>query len=147
MLMETKIFNERIKSSYPMVLINNGNNEINLPWCAKDLIEKLLPEMFSNNESCFLWHFDRKDISCYKEELYNKERDKFIRHKFKCENLDTLWQVNFELPNGTKMKAEIKNEVWFKENEEHEISPYAFLFDVPLASGYMYSKVSFLKAE
>ena len=45
------------------------------------------------------------------------------------------------------MKAEIKNEVWFKENEEHEISPYAFLFDVPLASGYMYSKVSFLKAE
>ena len=67
--METKIFNERIKSSYPMVLINNGNNEINLPWFAKDLIEKLLPEMFSNNESCFLWKFDRKDICFYKEEL------------------------------------------------------------------------------
>jgi hypothetical protein len=147
MLMETKIFNERIKSGYPKVLINNGNNEINLPWFAKDLIEKLLPEMFSGNESCFLWNFHIKAISCYKEEIYTKEKDKFVQHKFKHENFDTLWQVNFKLPNGTKMKAEIKNEVWFKENEEHEISPYAFLFDAPLACGYMYSKVSFSKAE
>lgn len=55
--METKVLNERIKSGYPKVLINNGNNEINLPWFAKDLIEKLLPEMFTNNESCFCGTF------------------------------------------------------------------------------------------
>lgn len=145
--METKVLNERIKSGYPKVLINNGNNEINLPWFAKDLIEKLLPEMFTNNESCFLWNFHIKAISCYKEEIYTKEKDKFMKHNFKCDNFDTLWQVDFKLPNGTKMKAEIKNEVWFKKNEVHETSPYAFLFDAPLASGYMYSKVKFSKAE
>ena len=88
--METKILNERIKSGYPKVLINNCKNEINLPWFAKDLIEKLLPEMFNNNESCFLWHFDRKDISCYKEELYNEERDKFIKYKYLIPDLDIL---------------------------------------------------------
>ena len=143
MLMETKVFNERMKSGYPMVIVNG--KKLDIPHLAKYLVENLLPDMVSHNESCFFWHFDLKDISSSKEELYTKERDKFIEDKFKCENFDTLWQVNFKLPDGTKMIAEIGSEVWFKENEEHQISPLAFLFDAPLASGYMYSKVSFLK--
>lgn len=143
--METKVFNERMKSVYPMVIVNG--EKLDVPHLAKYLVESLLPDMFWRDESCFFWHFNLKDISSSKEELYTEERDKFIKDKFKCDNFDTLWKVNFELPNGTKMEAEIKNEVWFKENEEHQISPFAFVFDAPLASGYMYSKVSFSKAE
>lgn len=143
--METLVFNERMKSGYPMVILNG--KKLDVPHLAKYLVEDLLPDMFWRDESCFLWHFDREDISCYKEELYNEERDRFIEDKFKCENFDTLWQVNFKLPDGTKMIAEIGSEVWFKENEEHQISPLAFLFDAPLAQGYMYSKVSFSKPE
>jgi hypothetical protein len=144
MLMETKVFNERMKSVYPMVIVNG--RKIDVPKLAHYLVESLLPDMVRHNESCFFWHFNLKDISSSKEELYTEERDKFIKDNFKCENFDTLWKVNFEMPNGTKMEAEIKNEVWFKENEEHQISPFAFVFDAPLASGYMYSKVSFSKA-
>ena len=143
--METKVFNERMKSVYPMVIVNG--EKLDVPHLANYLVESLLPEMFWREESCFFWHFNLKDISSSKEELYTEERNRFIKDKFKCDNFDTLWKVNFEMPNGTKMEAKIKNEVWFRENEEHQISPFAFVFDAPLASGYMYSKVSFSKAE
>lgn len=139
----TKVLNERLKSVYPMVVING--KKIDVPHLTNYLVETLLPDMVRHNESCFLWHFGRKDISCYKEEIYIKERDRFIKDNFKCDNFDTLWEVNFEMPDGKKMKAEISSEVWYKEDEEHEISPFAFVFDAPFASGYMYSKVNFSK--
>jgi hypothetical protein len=143
-LMESIVLNERLKSGYSMVVING--KKIDMTHLTNYLVETLLPDMVRHNESYFFWNFNFKDISCLKEELYTKEKDSLIKDNFKCDNFDTLWKVNFSMPDGTKMKAEISSEVWYKEEEEHQISPFAFVFDAPFAAGYMYSKVSFSKS-
>lgn len=141
--METKVFNERIKSGYPVYI---GYEKINIPHLANYLVNNLLPTMVAHKESCFFWHYKLKDVSCFTEELYQTERDRFSKEKLKCENFDTIWTVDFKLPDGTKMKAEISNEVWFNEEKDHPISPFALVFDAPFADGYMLSKVKFTKA-
>ena len=42
MLMETKVFNERMKSVYPMVIVNG--RKIDVPKLAHYLVEDLLPD-------------------------------------------------------------------------------------------------------
>lgn len=141
---ENKVFNERFKTGFPVAFINGQRFDIE--HLSNYLIADLLPNMVINNESCFFWHFTLKDISCLTEEVYQNERKRFSKQKLKCENFDTTWTVKFQMEDGSKMIAEISNEVWFNEDENHPISPFAFVFDSPFAEGYMLSKVKFSKA-
>ena len=142
---QNKIFNERFKQGFLVAII--GDQKFDIEHLANFLIADILPNMVNNNESCFFWHYTAKNVMCMSEEKYHKERERFENvEKFKCENFNTVWTVKFQMPNGTNMIAEISNEVWFNDEENHPISPFAFVFDAPFADGYMLSLVKFKKA-
>jgi hypothetical protein len=141
---EKKVFNEA-KVGLSRVFVN-GKETVDIKNLASFMLKKLLPSMVENKETAFFWHFLVKDVSALTEELYQHEINRFAKAKFKKENFDTIWTVNFTMPDGEKMVAEIANEVWYQDDKDHPISPFAFLFDAPFAEGYMLSKVKFSKA-
>lgn len=142
--METKVFNEA-KVGLTKVFVN-GQESVDINNLSKFMINNLLPSMVKHKETAFFWHFLAKDVSALTEELYKHEQNRFVKAKFQKENFDTLWNVNFQMPDGTKMVAQISNEVWYQDDKDHPISPFAFIFEAPFAEGYMLSKVSFSMA-
>lgn len=142
--METKVFNEA-KVGLTKVFFN-GQESVDINNLSKFMVNNLLPSMVKHKETAFFWHFSAKNVSALTEELYKHEQNRFIKAKFQKENFDTLWNVNFQMPDGTKMVAQISNEVWYQDDKDHPISPFAFIFEAPFAEGYMLSKVSFSMA-
>lgn len=142
--MKMQVFNLS-KLDYTRFVVNNV--KVDVKDLANFMVKKLLPDMVTHKESCFFWHNLKNDVTALTHDQYKHEIKRFQSFEYDCEKFDTMWQINFTMPDGTKMIAEITHEVWYDEDKDFPISPFAFIFEAPFAEGYMLSCVKFKKDE
>jgi hypothetical protein len=107
------------------------------------LLTKIIPMMDYKNDFAFAWHWKANDVCLYSKAEYEKETEYYITtHKMKRNKGDTVYHYDF-IANGKKRRCILMTEIWYVPDEDHNISPIAYLFGQFMGCGLHITKCSF----
>jgi hypothetical protein len=99
--------------------------------------------MEEDNDVAFAWHWRANDACVYSAEELALEIDNYKSRGLKCSKGDSTWFYDWTI-KGKKHRCLMTTEIWYKEDEDHRTSPFAYLFNQFMGAGLHITRVRFV---